>query len=129
MITDLTVSSRVALSANSANLTKVGTPAGTNETRDDESNAEDPYEQHDADPAAHGGRVIDPDVTGRLGDSRVYRSPHRARGCLDKAQRSGNRNHRRTGMDAHHILSSAFVASRKRAARFRSEWPPNPLRR
>jgi hypothetical protein len=46
-----------------ANLAKVGAAAGTNETRYDESNADDP-EQHDADPAAHVGRVIDPDDHG-----------------------------------------------------------------
>jgi hypothetical protein len=41
-----------------ANLAKVGAAAGTNETRYDESNADDP-EQHDADPAAHVGSVVD----------------------------------------------------------------------
>jgi hypothetical protein len=47
-----------------ANLAKVGAAAGTNETRYDESNADHPYEQHDAEPAAHVERVIDPDDHG-----------------------------------------------------------------
>lgn len=36
-----------------ADLAKVGAAPGTNEVHYDESNADDPYELHDADPAAH----------------------------------------------------------------------------